>query len=323
VLVSEGRVIGEGYHRYDRLKHAESFAIEMAGELARGATLYCSLEPCCHYGRTPPCTDSLIEAGIIRAVIAIKDPDRRVSGKGIEQLRGAGIAVEVGLCEDEARQVTEAYLKHATTGSPFIHGVIDLTIDMNWQPSPQLIRMVSAYDAIAPGQNIQASLTIAESFLKRPRHRLPIIICEPDLATDIRSMSRSINNTTGFILIEIDERPVRRQASGNYSNFDLSIDTGSIFSVEPGIASTVAALARLRATSLLIMPGSKACDEKSIIENSDRLTVFSRNDEKGESLHSSLSALDERIRLDVTDTAANNEALETTGYAKRSERALD
>lgn len=323
MLVSEGRVIGEGYHSYDRLKHAESYAIEMAGDRAREAVLYCSLEPCCHYGRTPPCTDALIEAGISRAVIAIKDPDRRVNGKGVEQLRGAGIKVEVGLCEDEARQVTEAYLKHAATGSPFIHGVIDLAENLGWQPSSGLIRMASTYDAIALGQNNQASLTIAESFLSRPRHRLPIIICELDLATDIRSMSRSANNRMGLILIEIDERSVTRQPSDNYSRFDLSMDTGSIFAVEPGIASTVAALTRLRATSLLIMPGSKACDDKSIIENSDRLTVVSRSDEKGELIHSTLFAMNAGIRLEVAGTIRSDETLETTGYAKRSEQVPD
>ncbi len=99
VIVRDGRVVGEGYHRYDRLRHAESYALEMAGRQARGATVYCSLEPCCHYGRTPPCTDGLIEAGIARVVVALTDPDPRVSGRGVEQLRAAGIEVEVGLCE--------------------------------------------------------------------------------------------------------------------------------------------------------------------------------------------------------------------------------
>src|SRR6185369_12011684 len=103
LLVNDGRVVGEGYHRYDLLKHAESYAIDAAGKLARGATLYCNLEPCCHHGRTPPCTDALIEAGIARAVIAAKDADPRVNGRGIEQLREAGVEVDVGLLEDRAQ----------------------------------------------------------------------------------------------------------------------------------------------------------------------------------------------------------------------------
>src|SRR4030095_6882694 len=111
LLIKNGRVIGEGFHRYDLLKHGEIYAIEMAGEEARGATLYCNLEPCCHHGRTPPCTDALISAGIARAVIATKDPYAQVNGKGVEQLREAGIEVDVGLLEERARKLNESYFK--------------------------------------------------------------------------------------------------------------------------------------------------------------------------------------------------------------------
>ncbi|HSE97662.1 MAG TPA: bifunctional diaminohydroxyphosphoribosylaminopyrimidine deaminase/5-amino-6-(5-phosphoribosylamino)uracil reductase RibD, partial [Blastocatellia bacterium] len=90
VIVKDGRIIGQGYHRYDLLKHAEVNALEEAGELARGATLYCSLEPCCHHGRTPPCTDAVIESGIARAVVAMSDPDPRVNGRGFALMREAG-----------------------------------------------------------------------------------------------------------------------------------------------------------------------------------------------------------------------------------------
>ncbi|HKP11796.1 MAG TPA: bifunctional diaminohydroxyphosphoribosylaminopyrimidine deaminase/5-amino-6-(5-phosphoribosylamino)uracil reductase RibD [Blastocatellia bacterium] len=111
VLVNDGRVVGEGFHVFEKVKHAEVLALEQAGAGARGATLYCSFEPCCHHGRTPPCTDALIEAGIRRAVIAITDPNPRVNGRGIRQLREAGVAVEVGLCEDEARQLNEDFFR--------------------------------------------------------------------------------------------------------------------------------------------------------------------------------------------------------------------
>jgi diaminohydroxyphosphoribosylaminopyrimidine deaminase/5-amino-6-(5-phosphoribosylamino)uracil reductase len=93
------------------VKHAETYALAAAGEQARGATLYCNLEPCSHQGRTPPCADMLIRAGIARVVIAVMDLNPRVSGQGIERLRAAGIAVEVGLCEQEARQLNEEFFK--------------------------------------------------------------------------------------------------------------------------------------------------------------------------------------------------------------------
>src|SRR5215468_2825553 len=153
LLVKNGRVIGEGFHRYDLLKHGETYAIEKAGGEALDATLYCNLEPCCHHGRTPPCTDSLIAAGIARAVIATKDPYEKVNGRGIEQLRSAGIEVEVGLCEDEALRINESYFKFVTRGIPFVHGVVEYAGDQPWtesvwNPSARFIKMASEYDAI-------------------------------------------------------------------------------------------------------------------------------------------------------------------------------
>ncbi|MEW6128423.1 MAG: bifunctional diaminohydroxyphosphoribosylaminopyrimidine deaminase/5-amino-6-(5-phosphoribosylamino)uracil reductase RibD [Acidobacteriota bacterium] len=109
VLVNGDEIVGEGFHLFSNLKHAEIVAIDNAGSLAKGATLYCSLEPCCHWGRTPPCTDALINAGIARAFIAIIDNDARVSGKGIQQLRDAGIAVHIGICEHEAYELNKTY----------------------------------------------------------------------------------------------------------------------------------------------------------------------------------------------------------------------
>lgn len=314
VIVSEGRIVGEGFHRYDLLKHAESYATEMAGARARGATLYCSLEPCCHYGRTPPCTDALIEAGIARAVIAMEDPDRRVSGKGIEQLRKAGIRVEVGLREHEARRVAEAYLKHITTGTPFIHGVINRTENLNWQPSERLIEIAAAYDAIALGEYNQANILLAQYFLARPRHRLPIVICAHEMSDYLQSINRSA------VMMKVDESSAAREQLTDSSPFALQDDTSRVFTIESGLSATLAALSRLRATSLLIMPRSKAVDEKSIIESSDRLTVVSRSDERIE-FHNSMSFdLNEGTGLEVTDSVTIAETLEITGYTKRTER---
>ncbi len=109
ILVRNGEIVGEGYHLFANFKHAELVAIEAAGTLAQGSTLYCSLEPCCHYGRTPPCTDAIIQAGIARAFIAIVDNDARVRGRGIEQLREAGIEVTLGVCQQEAYELNRDY----------------------------------------------------------------------------------------------------------------------------------------------------------------------------------------------------------------------
>jgi len=109
ILVRDGEIVGEGYHLFANIKHAEIVAIEAAGKAAQGSTLYCSLEPCCHYGRTPPCTDAIIQAGIARAFIAIVDNDERVRGRGIEQMREAGIEVILGVCEQEAYELNRDY----------------------------------------------------------------------------------------------------------------------------------------------------------------------------------------------------------------------
>jgi len=120
VVVRDGVIVGEGYHHRAGEPHAEVLALRQAGDRTRGATLYVTLEPCCHHGCTPPCTKAIIEAGVSEIHAAMVDPDPKVAGKGIEELRAAGIEVHHPLCEDEARRLNEAYIKHRTTGLPFV-----------------------------------------------------------------------------------------------------------------------------------------------------------------------------------------------------------
>ena len=109
--------------------HAESHALRAAGEAARGATLYAPLEPCSHTGRTPPCADQIIDAGIARVVVGVEDPDERVRGRGIRALRAAGIRVDVGVCADEVRAQLAPYLKHRGTGRPWVVLKLAATLD--------------------------------------------------------------------------------------------------------------------------------------------------------------------------------------------------
>lgn len=129
VVVKRGRIVGEGYHHEVGGPHAEVWALEAAGANARGATVYVSLEPCCHHGRTPPCTRALIAAGVKRVVAASLDPDRRVSGQGVRQLRDAGIEVDVGVREAEARRLNEGFFKRVTTGLPFVSLKAAMSLD--------------------------------------------------------------------------------------------------------------------------------------------------------------------------------------------------
>jgi diaminohydroxyphosphoribosylaminopyrimidine deaminase/5-amino-6-(5-phosphoribosylamino)uracil reductase len=114
IVVKNGIVVGQGFHRYEGVKHAEVLALEEAGQLARGATLYVNLEPCCHRGngkRTPPCCDALIAAGVKRVVCCIADPNPRVNSRGVALLRNAGIAVTVGPRTSAARLLNAEYLR--------------------------------------------------------------------------------------------------------------------------------------------------------------------------------------------------------------------
>jgi diaminohydroxyphosphoribosylaminopyrimidine deaminase/5-amino-6-(5-phosphoribosylamino)uracil reductase len=129
VVVKDGRIIGKGYHTKAGAPHAEIEAFQSAHESLQGATLYVTLEPCCMYGRTPPCTDAIIRTGIRRVVAAMIDPNPRVSGKGVRQLREAGIEVAIGILENEARRLNEAFVKYQTTGLPFVISKFAMSLD--------------------------------------------------------------------------------------------------------------------------------------------------------------------------------------------------
>lgn len=129
VIVKDGKIVGEGYHRKAGEPHAEVTAFERAGKSARGGTLYVTLEPCCHWGRTPPCTKAVIESGVTSVVAAMADPNPKVGGKGLAELETAGIATSIGLLEEQARRLNEAYIKFITTGLPFVTLKMAVTLD--------------------------------------------------------------------------------------------------------------------------------------------------------------------------------------------------
>jgi len=165
VIVGEGQVVGEGWHQRFGGPHAEIEALRAAGERARGATLYVTLEPCCHHGKTPPCTEAVIAAGIRRVIAAMSDPFPQVAGGGLAQLADAGITVETGLHEAEARALNAPYLKLLATGRPWVIAKWAMTLDgklatrtgdSQWISSPAsravVHRLRSRVDAIVVGR---------------------------------------------------------------------------------------------------------------------------------------------------------------------------
>jgi diaminohydroxyphosphoribosylaminopyrimidine deaminase/5-amino-6-(5-phosphoribosylamino)uracil reductase len=139
VLIDKsGREVGSGTHAYAGVKHAEILALEQAGQSARGGTLYVNLEPCSHSGRTGPCADAIVAAGVSRVVCSMQDPNPQVAGRGFQRLRDAGIKVEVGLLEAEARKLNESFAKYITTGKPLVTLKSALSLDAKIAPAAKM-----------------------------------------------------------------------------------------------------------------------------------------------------------------------------------------
>ncbi|HEX5885810.1 MAG TPA: bifunctional diaminohydroxyphosphoribosylaminopyrimidine deaminase/5-amino-6-(5-phosphoribosylamino)uracil reductase RibD [Pyrinomonadaceae bacterium] len=155
VVSTTGEIVGEGFYIFEAVKHAETIALELAGEKARGGAAYVSLEPHAHHGRTPPCTDALIAAGIKRVVAPIEDLNPKVSGKGFAHLRASGVVVETGLLRDEAAEVNEAYLYYMQTGLPFVHLKLAVSLDGKIATRTRDSRWVTGPESRARAQDLR------------------------------------------------------------------------------------------------------------------------------------------------------------------------
>jgi diaminohydroxyphosphoribosylaminopyrimidine deaminase / 5-amino-6-(5-phosphoribosylamino)uracil reductase len=231
VIVREGQIVGEGFHQYEWRDHAEIVALKSAGEKARGATLYVTLEPCNHTGRTGPCTEAIIAAGVQRVVAAMDDPNPVNSGCGFERLRAAGIEVFSGVCEEEARRLNEAFACWIRTKKPFVTLKSALTLDgqlampgertkfrrkslpkgpANWISSEEsraeVHRMRHASDALLTGIGtirVDDPLLTDRSGLPRRRRLLRVIL---DSRLSISRYSRIVKTADEDILIFTNQR---------------------------------------------------------------------------------------------------------------------
>ena len=149
VVDRRGEIVGQGFYLYDRVKHAETLALEEAGERARGATAYVTLEPHAHTGRTPPCTDALLRAGVARVVAPVEDPNPLVAGRGFEALRRAGVEVTVGVLAREAARLNEKYIHALTRGPPLVHLKLACSLDGRIATSAGHARWISSAESRA------------------------------------------------------------------------------------------------------------------------------------------------------------------------------
>ena len=167
VLVKDGVVVGAGFHAYEEKDHAEVVALRQAGDAARGATAYVTLEPCCITGRTGPCTRALIAAGVARVVAATLDPNPAVHGKGAEELRKAGIAVDAGVLEAEARRVNDGFARHIQSGLPFVTLKAAVSLDGRIAPPP---------GSVPRGAPLYLTGEAARAEVQRMRHRVDAVV---------------------------------------------------------------------------------------------------------------------------------------------------
>jgi diaminohydroxyphosphoribosylaminopyrimidine deaminase/5-amino-6-(5-phosphoribosylamino)uracil reductase len=163
----QGNVVGSGSYTYSGVKHAEVLALEAAGKKARGATLYINLEPHAHQGRTPPCTDALIAAGIHRVVASMPDPNPKVSGLGFEKLRAAGVRVEVGRLEEQARRLNEAFARYIRHSTPLVTLKAAMTLDGKIAPPPA--EVLDRYEGIPVGGWVTSE--VARAHVQELRHQ--------------------------------------------------------------------------------------------------------------------------------------------------------
>ncbi|MBI5644111.1 MAG: bifunctional diaminohydroxyphosphoribosylaminopyrimidine deaminase/5-amino-6-(5-phosphoribosylamino)uracil reductase RibD [Deltaproteobacteria bacterium] len=211
VAVKNNRIIAKGFHRKAGEPHAEIEAIRAASEDVKGATLYVTLEPCCHFGRTPPCTDALIQSGIKEVVVGQTDPNPKVGGKGIERLRAAGIKVTSGILEDECRAINDPWTKYITRRIPFVALKLASSLDgriaagggdSKWitgETSRRLVhRMRSSFDAVMVGINTvikdDPELTVR---LVKGKNPLRVIL---DSSLKIPLGARVFKDTAGLVI---------------------------------------------------------------------------------------------------------------------------
>jgi diaminohydroxyphosphoribosylaminopyrimidine deaminase/5-amino-6-(5-phosphoribosylamino)uracil reductase len=274
VIVRDGSIVGEGWHRKAGTPHAEILALRQASEKARGGDVYVTLEPCCHHGKTPPCTDALIRAGVARVCIGMKDPNPLVSGNGISLLRNAGITIECGILERECMILNEAFIKHITTGLPFTILKSAMTLDgktatstgdSKWITSEESRRYVhrlrSQVDAVAVGVGTVLADDPQLTCRMGVRGRDPLrVIVDSRLRTPHDAAILGLKSKAGTVIATIENDPagadhfVRRgaevlvcaQAEGRVDLEDLLRKLG-----ERGIQSVLVEGGRELAGSLL------------------------------------------------------------------------
>jgi diaminohydroxyphosphoribosylaminopyrimidine deaminase/5-amino-6-(5-phosphoribosylamino)uracil reductase len=270
VIVRDGLVVGRGVTAPGGRPHAETAALAMAGEAARGATAYVTLEPCCHWGRTPPCTDALIAAGVVRVVVGLRDPDPRVDGGGIGRLRGAGIAVQEGVLAAEAAEVAAGFVMRLTSRRPLVTLKLASTLDgriathggeSKWITGENARRMAHALRGRSDAVLVGVGTVLADDpdltcripgFRPTPMVR---VVADTHLRTPLRArLISSAHDAPTWMLLRAGSDPARTSAFAELGAVLLEVP-GSDAGIDLGAG--LAALADAGITRLLVEGGAK------------------------------------------------------------------
>lgn len=295
VVVKDGRIVGAGYHAKAGGPHAEVVALEQAGEQARGATLYVTLEPCSHYGRTPPCADLIIKCGVGRVVAAMVDPNPLVSGSGLKRIAEAGIPTSVGLLADEAAALNEVFITYITQKRPFIHVKTAMSLDgkvacytgaSQWITGPEARREVhrlrSLHDGIMVGigtvladdPRLTVRLEPGEVTYAPVGDRQPVRIIVDSrgrLPLTARCLQGAGTDATVIVAMTEDVPPKRVEA---LRDLGVRVWTGPAAGGRVDLAALLADLAQLEITSILVEGGPTLTGALFDAGLVDRVTAF-------------------------------------------------
>ncbi len=270
VVVRSGKVVGTGYHRYAGGPHAEVLAIDEAAQAARNATLYVTLEPCNHIGRTPPCTEKILTTGISEVVVAMKDPNPAVKGGGSDYLKRCGLTVREGLCEDRAKKINESFIKYVKTKCPFVivkcaatldGQIATRTGDSKWVSGPEsrkfVHRLRHAADAIMVGvETVKRDDPDLTTRLEDVKGTDPIRIIL-DTGLSIPEDARLLRSAADVKTIIVTGPSVSQAKSARITRTGARIVTSAVSGGRVALDGLMGRLGAMGVTSLLIEGGSR------------------------------------------------------------------
>lgn len=339
VIVDEaGAIVGEGWHERAGEPHAEVHALAQAGESAQGATMYVTLEPCSHFGRTPPCADAIIASGLKRVIVAMKDPNPKVAGQGINKLKAAGIKVRVGLLEEEARDMNAVFLKHISGGMPFVTLKYAMSLDgkiaassgdSRWISGEESRRRVhqmrNTSDAVLLGiGSVLADDPLLNTRLEdepHPHHPLRVI-ADPLLALPLSSQIVKTAGQYPTVVFCSQAAEMSRAEALAEAGVEIAIVAGDENSVD--LTILLRQLYTGKNVCSLLVEGGASINSAFIRKGlADKLCVFiapkliGGHDAPGPVADMGLSLVSDAALLDVTGFEASGEDVMLTAYFRR------